>query len=88
MSNRYIYADKVIAWCMETYRAQSTVTGKAYVRALLDAVDSCSTADVVEVVRCGECRYRDECNQYVLISGDEGELAFCSYGERRAEDEG
>ncbi|MBR2474826.1 MAG: hypothetical protein IKB51_07370 [Clostridia bacterium] len=39
-------------------------------------------ADIVEVVRCKDCRHQDECNQYVLISGDEGELAFCSYGER------
>ena len=46
------------------------------------------TADVVEVVRCKDCRYKDECNRYVLICGDEGELAFCSYGERRDENEG
>lgn len=51
--NRYIDAERLVAWCMETYKTQSTVSGKAYVRALLDAVDSCPTADVVEV-RHGE----------------------------------
>ena len=55
--SRYIDADKLVAWCMETFRVQSTVAGKAYVRALLDAVDSCPTADVIEVVRCKDCEW-------------------------------
>lgn len=45
-------------------------------------IDALQRADVVEVVRCKDCRHQDECNQYVLICGDEGELAFCSHGER------
>ena len=49
--SRYIDADKLVAWCMRTYQAQSTTEGKAYVNAFLTAVDSCPTADVVEVVR-------------------------------------
>ena len=51
--SRYIDAERLVAWCMETYKTQSTVSGKAYVNALLTKVDSCPTADVVEV-RHGE----------------------------------
>ncbi len=46
---RYINADKLIAWCNQTFQAQSTVAGKAYVNALLTAVDSCPTADVAPI---------------------------------------
>ena len=31
--SRYIDADKLVAWCEETYRAQSTSSGKEYVNA-------------------------------------------------------
>lgn len=51
--SRYIDADELVAWCQRTSKAQSTVTGKAYVNALLTAVDCCSTADVAPV-RHGE----------------------------------
>ena len=49
----------------------------------IDAIESAPTADVVEVVRCKDCKHNDGCNQYVLHYGDECELAFCSYGERK-----
>ena len=42
---------------MRTYQAQSTVAGKASVNAFLTAVDYCHTADVVEVVRCKDCKH-------------------------------
>jgi hypothetical protein len=44
---RYIDADKLVAWCTETAKVQSTPEGKAYVDAFLTAVFSCTTADVV-----------------------------------------
>lgn len=44
---RYIDADKLVAWCMRTYQAQSDVAGKASVNVFLTAVDSCPTEDVV-----------------------------------------
>lgn len=89
--SRFIDADKLVAWCMETLQVQSTVSGKAYVRALLDAVDSCHTADAVEVVRCAECKHYGGvtfgyvCRKY---SGAETKVCtekdhYCSYGERR-----
>lgn len=53
-----------------------------------DSVPNVATAvDFVEVVRCGECRHKNECNQYVMRCGDEVELAYCSHGERREDDE-
>ena len=88
---RYIDADKLVAWCNRSMQAQSTTTGKEYVNAFLTAVLSCSpTADVVEVVRCKDCKhyggvtYGFVCHKY---SGDETKVCtnkdhYCSYGER------
>ena len=45
-------------------------------------------ADVVEVVRCKECKWRDDCEHYVLLASFCGEvektapLEYCSYAER------
>jgi len=47
--SRYIDADELVAWCQRTSKAQSTVTGKAYVNALLTTVDCSPTADVAPV---------------------------------------
>ena len=93
--SRYIDADKLVAWCMEIFQAQSAVAGKAYVRALLDAVDSCPTADVVEVVRCNNCKHltvinhksiyaRCEKTGYVFLPfATDTREHFCAYGERK-----
>ena len=43
---RYIDADKLVAWCMDAFKVQSTVVGKAYVDSFLTAVLSCETTDV------------------------------------------
>ena len=88
--NRYIDADRLVAWCMRTYHAQSNAAGKAYFNAFLTAIDSCHAEDVVEVVWCKDCkkRYTEDCN--MTLYDDTGELFsfaedndFCSYGERR-----
>lgn len=60
---------------------------------ILDDVDAIPAADVVEVVRCGECKYYDNpvCtllsekpSQYSTGSVVEMEYSdFCSYGERK-----
>ena len=60
---------------------------------ITDRIKSAPTADVVEVVRCGECRYHtskgtcdcpqwlyDDINLYVEPTD------FCSYGERKVEE--
>ena len=48
------------------------------------------TADVVEVVRCKDCIYKEDCGREVLINEYDddkavditGFLFYCSYGER------
>ena len=43
----YIDKTKLINWCNETYKAQTTVVGKGYVNAFLQAIVMSETADVV-----------------------------------------
>lgn len=53
------------------------------------------TADVVEVVRCEECKYKEDCarqmvhttRDYVLEQNisSYNKVDFCSYGEKRSE---
>lgn len=40
-----------------------------------------AAADVVEVVRCKDCKAQSEC-KFAQYQGNDG---FCSYGERRSE---
>ena len=48
------------------------------------------SAPSIDIVRCKECKYEDNCEQMVLLSSMCGEVEdtraidFCSYGERRA----
>lgn len=59
--------------------------------ALLEEIPA---ADVVEVVRCGKCKFTDDRSAYgIVCTCDHGgmlgsfvaETDFCSYGERRCE---
>lgn len=53
-------------------------------------VHALPTADVVEVVRCKDCIYKEECGREVLVNEYDndkavditGFLFYCSYGER------
>nr|DAM99256.1 MAG TPA: hypothetical protein [Caudoviricetes sp.] len=55
---------------------------------ILDLVDSIPTVDVVPVVRCKDCKYRDGApGQPNILCAQMHEDDFCSYGERRAEKE-
>lgn len=88
--SRYIDADKLVAWCNETFQAQSTTAGRAYINAFLTAVDSCPTADVVKVVRCRDCRWWTK--QKDSVQGRCGMYGryptgawYCANGERREE---
>lgn len=53
-------------------------------------IEAQPTADVVEVVRCKDCIYKEECGREVLINEYDddkavditGVLFYCSYGER------
>lgn len=54
----------------------------------IQAVESLQAADVVEVVRCKDCRYRytDDCAMYIVCGSCGGQWewttddGFCSYG--------
>lgn len=67
--------------------------GDAGFSCLKDDVSKCkhfaNKADFVEVVRCKNCRYADDCGticHYGVGKAVEPEH-FCSYGERREDDE-
>jgi hypothetical protein len=54
-------------------------------------IDNAPTADVVEVVRCKDCKYWVEdkdfgmfCSHWGSTLTESRENDFCSYGERRA----
>lgn len=86
---RYIDADKLVAWCMATYQAQSTTEGKAYVNAFLTKIDSCPTVDAVEVVRCKDCTFYEPHGMYGGLCRSKKSRGvwhptdYCSCGERR-----
>lgn len=61
---------------------------KAYMDTLVDAFieDGEELAESVKVVRCKDCRWQEECSQFVVLhkfSGVYQEISFCSHGERR-----
>lgn len=57
----------------------------------LRAVREQPTISVVNVVKCEECKYKDDCEQEVLLSEmcseieDTAHITYCSYGEREDE---
>lgn len=56
---------------------------------ILDLVDSVPTADVVPVVRCKDCKYRDGTpGQPNILCAQMHEDDFCSYGERKEDKDG
>ena len=96
--SRFIDSQELVDWCNKTFQAQSTVVGKEYVNAFLMAVVNCPTADVVEVVRCKDCKHWHKCLsddgsiEYIhfsrCIKGNQlanGNDYFCSYGKRKTD---
>ena len=67
-----------------------------YPAIVASAIRNTPTADVVEVVRCGECRYCKyirsadihKCDRREHYSEQVNVMDYCSYGERREENEG
>lgn len=49
------------------------------VQFVLEKIDEQPTADVVEVVRCKDCKHKEHCSIWMLAFGD---IDFCSCGER------
>ena len=54
---RYIDADKLIGYAKRTYEAQSTTAGQMQANDFLTAINFCHSANVIEVVRCKECKW-------------------------------
>lgn len=60
--------------------AEETIRFNAVFASIIASLRKLPKADVVEVVRCKDCKYWDNCDCYSLglsIADD-----FCSYGER------
>lgn len=55
---RYSNTDELINWCNETYKAQTTVVGKGYVNAFLQAVVMSETEDVVPRSEVKDLEYK------------------------------
>lgn len=89
MAKRFIDVDKSIA---EIDKGELLVGNNAeWAKEILLRMP---TADVVEVVRCKDCRYFDKGfvnnNGFFVCSASGMEITendFCSYGERRKDDE-
>ena len=84
---RYIDADAIDYddyWWHRGYTAQECKQAERL-------VNEQPTADVVEVVRCKDCKHKDYCCRNVA-KFDKGYdmyegISFCSYGERREDGE-
>lgn len=88
--SRYFNADKLIKELSPDPIAEMGCPEPEWLGELIDVLDSVSEEDVVEVVRCNECKYSTHflgqsigwciCDTFncEVKCGD-----FCSYGERR-----
>lgn len=87
--SRYIDADIALE-IIDRYRNTTDENGKIIADAIIDIIKTITpTADVVEVVRCKDCRMAEEdlmidgwyyCSHNELTHNPEH---FCSYGERK-----
>lgn len=90
---RYIDADRLVE--MIYARAEMLFEGKEAFFYVAGWLNKLPTADVVEVVRCGDCKFYEEVEYYHpadnnaiktvcrLYKRTMQEDDFCSYGERR-----
>lgn len=82
--DEYIKKQDLIDWCNETYKKQTNIKGKEYVNAFLQAVIICPAADVVEVVRCKDCKHKNPvCYRCLRDNLWHDNNDFCSHGERK-----
>lgn len=75
--SRYIDADAFEAF---GYTSQDGTFDDG-VEFVLEKLDEQPTADVVEVVRCKDCKYEDTCCR--MIRNEKKPNDYCSYAERR-----
>ena len=92
MSKRYIDADKLVARINASPVFSNIGTDGFFIRdCVLDLIDTQPTADVVEVVRCRDCKYSRKIGKLrrcehtnsatPIVPIEDGH--YCSYGERK-----
>ena len=85
---RYIDADALVDFVLHN---TPHINGETTLRCVVTSIKEAPTADVVEVVRCRECKHWKKdvpgCTDFVGRCGIAnymiGALGFCLYGERR-----
>lgn len=94
---RYIDADALYASiAKDTYLLTDESNSRDYGMFLIGIrkkIDNAPTIDVVEVVRCKDCRHANECHKSVQYTRNEpntvtigySQIEWCSRGERREE---
>lgn len=85
--NRYIGVDKLIDDIRPFAEYDSNRSNKDWVRRFEIAINAQPTADVVEVVRCKDCRWKQgsECVRFADVRPFPDD--FCSRAERRTDDQ-
>lgn len=63
--------------------------GTGYQTLALSLIKEVPTADVVEIVRCKDCKYEKTCCRNIIDDPDgiPVQIDYCSYGERKDGDE-
>lgn len=85
--SRYIDAEELISWIKESQQMTSKV--RAIIAKILVMEDKTQEADVVEVVRCKNCKHWQEntefCSKFSTLSVTHRmpPWAFCCLGERK-----
>ena len=80
MAERCIYADDFL----DLFYVASAGQDKMFVKVVEQVVEDTPTADVVQVVRCKDCKYFSEF-QHCGVLGFCEPNEYCSRGERRKE---
>ena len=84
---KYIDAEGVMRACYDSFLK----TGNKAYREIFALVEAVPAADVVEVVRCNDCKYRDAEKGFCEGRGWPMQLVpddgFCDKGERKTSDE-
>lgn len=80
MAKKYIDAERFVEYFGDWYTEEGTELG--YVGPIKDLVFRMPAADVVEVVRCKDCKWFDACvngNVFKILDVED----YCSYGEKK-----
>lgn len=89
MAKKYIDAERFVEYFGDWYTEEGTEIG--FVGPIKDLVFLMPAADVVEVVRCKDCKHWSantglpfmSCDKGIINSALNKGLAYCSYGERK-----